>query len=97
MNIDLLASNERDIFDEQRDHTFAFDRLSARIVPHPQEIGREGEDTCTCLRTEKPLIGFALPLVFLLECIETAQMIIPVGFQAIGDEAIIRVRASRRW
>ena len=67
MDIDLLTSDERDIFDEQRDHALTFYRFGARVVPNPRKVGREGKDTRTRLRTEKPLIGFALPVVFLLE------------------------------
>ena len=65
----------------------------ARIVPHAREVRRECADTWHALHCSKQsLVGFALPLMFLLERIETLRS---RPFQSassrIGDETIIRI------
>jgi hypothetical protein len=55
------------------------------------KVGRERENTCTRLGTEKPLIGLALELMILLKRIESAQMLVPVGFELIRNQAIIGI------
>ncbi|MFC0691582.1 hypothetical protein [Paraburkholderia humisilvae] len=38
MDRDLPGFYERDVFDEQTEHAFAFDRLDMIVAPHDSEV-----------------------------------------------------------
>ena len=91
VNGDPLGLDERHILDQQRHDALALDRRGARIVPDAAEVFCEGEDAPARLLAEQPLIGGTLALVFALQRIQMPEPVVPVGFQRVGDETIIRV------
>ena len=95
VNGDFIGLDECDVFDEQGHHALALDRRGARIVPYAVEILCKREDSRTRLLAEQPPVGGALALVFALQRVQLPQPVVPVGFQRIRDQAIVRDRPWR--
>ena len=91
MNGVFIGLDERDVFDEQGHHALALDRRGARIVPYAVKILCKREDSRTRLLAEQPPVGGALALVFALQRVQLPQPVVPVGFQRIRDQAIVRI------
>lgn len=91
MDRNVLGFNERDVLDQPRDLAFALDGGGAWIVPDAWEVRCEGKNTRARLLGKQPLIGLALTVLLLLGCIEPTKMLIPVGFERIGHQAIVRI------
>ena len=81
MDGDLLAFEQGDVLDQEREHAFALERRGMWIVPHARKVGRESEDTGAGIIAKQALVGFALLFVFLLERSETSKLGVPVGLE----------------
>src|SRR6266478_3298696 len=83
--------DERGILDEVGEQTFAFAVRRARISPELLEVcGHRDEPFADCLVENK--LVFLSPTLPLLSCLgQGTQLVVPLAFQRIGDEAITRI------
>jgi hypothetical protein len=91
---------ERDVFDDQREHPLALAVRGLRVAPDGRDIGGERENARAFVLVDGEAIARALALVLLLRLGQRAQSRVPVGFQRVGDEAVGRIDlqvAMRAW
>ena len=91
MKCDLFVPQHRDVFHKQPDHSFSITILSGWISPEPWKILRQGQDRGSLLFVENLTVLFLPLFVFLLSFIQRTQLLIPVGFESIGNQSILRV------
>jgi hypothetical protein len=88
---DGLASSHCDIFDQQPDHALSLAWRCFRITPQPREIGSQCQHTRALFGSERRSIGGVLPVTAFLCVLERTQLRIPVRFEPVGHQAVVRV------
>ncbi|ESZ12168.1 hypothetical protein [Mesorhizobium sp. L48C026A00] len=91
MDVDLLVDEQRDVFDEKAEHALAFDGTGALVVPDARKIGGQRPDALLRGLVQQRAVGLVLALVLALERVDVAQPRVPVGFQRVGDQAVVRI------
>jgi len=91
VQVDLVGLGQGDVLDHQPGHAFAFPRRGGRIGPERGEVGGQRADAGLVLLAESlgGLCGCGVVVVF--GGAQGAQRVVPVGFQAVGDEPVVRV------
>jgi len=87
----FLAFYQRHILDQQCHHAFAFDGCCALILPYPGKILGQGYDTFTGIADEQVPVRFVLPLMRLLQVIQSSQPLVPVRLEGIGYQPVIGI------
>ena len=89
---DLLAClDQGDVVDEEADHAFAFPLRGVGIRPEGGEIGCQGTDSGLLFAGEGGGRGGAGVVVVVTGGLQCAQRVVPVGFEAVGDEPVVGV------
>ena len=91
VQVDAVGLVQGDVVDEEADHAFAFPLRSIRVGPEGGEICCQGTDSVLQLVGEGGCGGGAGALVVLARGVQGAQCVVPVGFEAVGDEPVVRV------
>ena len=91
VDVDLVGLVERDVFDQQADDAFAFALRSARVGPELGEVGGELTDPGLVLVGELGVRCGAGVFVVVLGGLELAERVVPVGFEGVGDEAVVGI------
>ena len=95
MRDDLLACLvQRDVGDEQADQPLAFAHRGRRVSPERGEVCGERADLGLLLVGERPGAGVGGALVLVLGVGEFSQLVVPVGFELVGDEPVGRVHGE---
>jgi hypothetical protein len=90
---DLALLGQSDVLDEQREHPLALTIGRLRIAPHGGEVGGEGENATPFVVVDGEPIGVALTFVLVSSFIESPQLRVPIGFERVRDEPVLRVHA----
>jgi nucleoside-diphosphate-sugar epimerase len=91
VEVDLVCLGDGDVLDEQSGHSFAFPGRGGGVGPEAGEVGRQGSDAGLVFFGEGGLGGCAGPLVVLLGVVELAEGVVPVGLEAVGDQAVVGI------
>ena len=91
VDVDLVGLVERDVFDQQAGDPFAFSLWSARVGPELGEVSGELMDSGLVLVGELGVRCGASVFVVVLGGLELAELVVPVGFEGVGDEAVVWV------
>ena len=87
----VVRLDQGHVVDEQTQYALALAQIDARVVPDPRELLGEIEDAAAHLGVER---GASLPAASFIVCdgisMET-QLLVPFGFERVGDEAIVGV------
>jgi hypothetical protein len=86
-----VAAHEGDVFNEQPCGPFPFASRRRWISPQPREIGRKVQNRLLLLRLHDHLGCYALTLIDVLSFGKFAQSGVPLGFQHVGDQTVIRM------
>jgi hypothetical protein len=89
----LLPFHERDVLDDQPEHAFPLTVRCGRLAPELGDIVRQGEDAGSLFVAEDHAVGLLLLSVAVLRLVEEAQLVIPVGLERIGDQAVVGINA----
>src|SRR5208283_3584992 len=66
MDLDHLAVNQGDIFDEQAENAFSFSRFDGRIIPHSWKVGGQGKQLLPRLGVNQQALLLRLLLIVFL-------------------------------
>ena len=91
MRVDLVGLGQGDVLDEQPDHAFAFPLRGGRVRPQRGEVAGQRPDAGLVLVGERDGGGSGGFLVVVLGGLHGAQRVVPVGFQAVGDQPVVGV------
>ena len=91
MNGDAWPGHQRHVFDQQREHALAFQRTGSGVVPDAREVARQVDDSLARRLVELSLILVLLAFVLLLQGVEFAQALVPIGLERIGHQAVVRI------
>jgi hypothetical protein len=91
VEVDPAVLDQGDIVEEQPGYALAFPRWGSRIGPESGKVGGQGADALLVLIVEDGPSGGGGPLVVSVGLLQGAQGIVPVGFEAVGDEAVVGV------
>ncbi len=84
----LACLVQSDVGDEQPDQPFAFPHRGRRVGPERGEVCRERADPGLLLVGQRPVAGLGSALVLVAGVGELAQLVVPVGFELVGDEPV---------
>ena len=90
----LVAAEQGDIGEEQSDQPLALADRGRRVSPERGEVGGERADPGLLLVGERPVAGLGGALVIVFRVGELAQLVVPVGFELVGDEPVGRVHSE---
>jgi hypothetical protein len=86
---DLLAVlDQGDVGHEQPDQSFAFAHRGRGIGPERGQVCGERADPRLLLVSQRPVPGLGGALVLVFGVGELAQLVVPVGFELVSDEAV---------
>ena len=91
MNVDHACLGESDVLDEEADHSLAFALRSGRVRPQHGEVGRKLANASLVFFTESASCCSACSFVIVLRALELAQRVVPVGFEGVGHEPVVRI------
>jgi transposase len=91
VRVDHVGAAKGDVLDKEPEHPLALPHRRLRIAPELREVGGEREDLGALLGVNDLPIGDALPLVVLLRGGERAQALVPLGFQRVRHETVVRI------
>lgn len=91
VDMDLVGLVEGDVFEQQAGDPFAFSLWSARIGPELGEVGGELTDPGLVLVGELGVRCGGSVFVVVLGGLELAELVVPVGFEGVGDEAVVGI------
>jgi hypothetical protein len=93
VEVDDLGPVDGDVLDEEPDHAFAFPLRCRWVRPDCGEVGGERADLGLVLVAEGRR-GLGRPVAVVLCVAELAEGVVPVGFESVGDEAVVGVDAE---
>jgi hypothetical protein len=91
MNLNRLPVDQRHILDEEPENTFSLPRFHRRIIPYSREVGGQRQELLASLGIDPQSLLLCLLLVLFLRLGQGTELVIPLRFQAIGNETIIGV------
>lgn len=91
MHRDAGPGHQRHVLDQQGQHALALQRAGPAVVPHAGEVAGHVCDALASRRIELGLLVVLLALVLTLQVVELAQALVPVGFQCIGHQPVVRI------
>jgi len=91
MDLDPFSVDQRDILDQQTQNTFSLAGFDARIIPDTWEVRRQGEQLLASLSVNQQTLLLRLLIVLFPGLGQDTQLIIPLCFQAIGNQTIIGI------
>lgn len=91
VHADLVVLDEGDVVEEQAGHALAFALGRVRVGPQGGEVSGERADTRLVFIVERDLGGRAGAFVVVLRVLEGAEGVVPVRFEAVGDEPVVGV------
>ena len=91
MEVDLVGAVERDVFDQQAGDAFALSLRGRGIGPEGGEVGGELTDPGLVLLGELGVRCGGGVFVVVLGGLELAELVVPVGFEGVGDEPVVGV------
>jgi len=91
VHVDVFATLDGDVFDEQADHAFAFALGGAGVAPERGEVGGKGDDASTFIVGEACPVGVCCLFVVVLGGGELSQGLVPVGLEGVGHETVVGV------
>ena len=90
VEVDLVGLVEGDVVDDEPDHPFAFPLRGGGVGPQPGEVGGQRTDLGLLLVAEHG-VGLPGPVVGVLGVAQGPKRVVPVGFEAVGDEPIVGI------
>jgi hypothetical protein len=94
--VNLLSVAYGHVFDEKAKNPLSFSRFNRGIIPDSREVGRQREQLLVRLGINQQALFLRLPFVVLLRLGEATELIVPVRFQALSDQAIIGLKCCRQ-
>ena len=94
MECDLVVPYQGHIFQEKADHPFALPARCGRVTPETRKIGGHGEECAPLLCAQLVTICLAPVFIFLLRLGQRAQFVVPIGFEGIGHQPVVRIDAE---
>jgi hypothetical protein len=91
MYLDYFSINQGHIFNEQTQNTFSLPGFNCRIIPETGKVVRQREQLLFCLRVNQQALLLCLLFVQLLRVGQDSEFVIPLRFQTIGDQTIVRI------
>src|SRR5207249_8290779 len=91
VRLDAVGLGQGDVLDEQPDHAFAFPLRGGRVTPQGGEVAGQRVDAVGVLAGERDGRGRSGLVVLVLGVLHRGQCLVPVGFQAGGDQPVARV------
>src|SRR6185312_242482 len=91
VQVDAVGLVQGDVVDEEADHAFAVALVGVWVGPEGGEIYCQGPDSVLQFVGEGGCGGGAGAFVVLVRGLQGAERVVPVGFEAVGDEPIIGV------
>ncbi len=91
MNGDTVLFQQGDVFNQQCHHAFAFDRCGALVGPHAREIFCQTQYAFLYVLRQQSFVSIAFQILFLLQVIQSPQLLIPFRLKCLCDQAVVRV------
>ena len=90
--VDVVPGPEQgDVGHEEADQSLALAHGGAGIGPQGGEVGRKGADTGLLFVAQRGRSSGPGPLVVVLGVGQLAQLVVPVGFECLGHQAVVGV------
>jgi len=86
----LVPAHERHVLDEQPQHPLALPHRCPRIMPHAGEVVHQGVNAGPAVSPHRRPVRGRGPSVLLLGLGEPRQLLVPLAFQAVGHEPVLR-------
>ena len=94
VQVDVVVLDEGDVVEEQAGDAFAFALGRVRVGPQGGEVSGERADTRLVIVVERDVGGGGGAFVVVAGVLQCAERVVPVGFEAVGDEPVVGVDAE---
>jgi len=91
VQVDVVGLVQGDVVDQEADHAFAVALLGVRVGPEGREICCQRTDSVLQIVAEDGRGGSAGAFVVLAGGVQGAERVVPVGFEAVGDQPVVGV------
>src|SRR6266849_276966 len=90
----LIGPQQRHVLQEQANHALALALRGGGVAPESREVSDQSHHLLTLVRAEYAAFAGALTFVVFLRRGKCAQLVVPLRFERVRHQAVIRIDAE---